>query len=250
MLILQTALKEYAVEAKDGRLGSVKDCLFDQRNRKIRWMVLDTGNWLSGRQVLIHPSAFGSLNRLRNTVPVDLTKLQIEASPEIAFDRPVSLQHQDELYGYYGWDSMWGGSGYYAGFPMATEKASNLPMHAGAASAPDTASGDPNLQSMHAVQGYRIEATDGIIGHLENFLIDDLTWDISYLVADTRNWWVGQHVLLSPFAVKEFDWIQRQIHVSASREQVKASPPWNPEAAVDESYQTRLHTHYDWPRHP
>jgi hypothetical protein len=236
MLIVQTSLKEYEVHAKDGRIGKIEDCLFDQRNWKIRWLVLDTGTWLSGRQVLIHPSAFSRPDPRRSVLSVQLTKAQIEASPEISTDQPVSQQMELNVYGYYGWNSMWGVPGYFAGYPMAMD----LP-------ADDGRAGDPNLRSMHAIEDYHIEASDGAIGHLENFILDDTDWEVRYLVVDTKNWWIGKRVLLSPFAVRDVSWAERQVRVGVTREQVKGSPPWNPEELVDESYQKRLHSYYSWP---
>jgi hypothetical protein len=106
---------------------------------------------------------------------------------------------------------------------------------------------DPHLRSMAEVSGYHIEASDGAIGHLENVLIDDLAWDVRYLVVDTRNWWFGQHVLISPFAVRDFDWADSKVHLNVSREQVKASPPWAPLDMIDRAYEQRLHAYYGWP---
>jgi hypothetical protein len=100
---------------------------------------------------------------------------------------------------------------------------------------------------MHAVRGYHIHATDGSIGHVENFLIDDVTWAVRYLIIDTRNWWPGAHVLISPYAVQSIDWGDQQIHLNVTREKVKASPPWNPVEVVEEMYERRLHGYYGWP---
>ena len=107
--------------------------------------------------------------------------------------------------------------------------------------------GGPHLRSMTAVRGYHIHATDGSIGHVENFLIDDMIWAIRYLVVDTRNWWPGAHVLISPCAVKRIDRNQNQVHLGVWRDMVKSSPPWDPVAVVEQVYEQRLHEHYGWP---
>ncbi|MBC7634699.1 MAG: PRC-barrel domain containing protein, partial [Acetobacteraceae bacterium] len=90
-------------------------------------------------------------------------------------------------------------------------------------------------------------ATDGEIGHVENLLIDDVAWAVRYLIVDTSNWWFGQHVLIAPFAVRSISWADQLITLTLSREKVKASPTWDPMAVIDQAYQQRLHTHYDWP---
>lgn len=269
MLIVGSALKGYAIEASDGRIGTVKTFLFDDRTWKIRWLVIDTGTWLTGRQVLIHPSAIGQPDHEEQHLPVHLTKAQVEASPDIQQDQPVTMQMQSHLYGYYGWDPLWGPDFYGAGMSgmgMAGLGASGLGMAGlgmgGGSGTPylsearemeaDTMQrgdegGDPHLRSMTAVRGYHIHATDGSIGHVENFLLDDATWAIRYLIIDTRNWWPGAHVLVSPYAVASIDWDENQIRLNVSRNQVKTSPPWDPVAVVDKIYEQRLHGHYGWP---
>ena len=51
---------------------------------------------------------------------------------------------------------------------------------------------DPHLRSIAAVTGYHIHASDGEIGHVEDFLVEDADWSIHYLVVDTKNWWLGE----------------------------------------------------------
>ena len=78
------------------------------------------------------------------------------------------------------------------------------------------------------MNGYHVHAIDGDIGHVENFLADDVNWDIRYLVIATHNWWPGKHVRLAPYAVKDIDWAGRRINVNVTRDQVKSSPSWDP----------------------
>ena len=98
--------------------------------------------------------------------------------------------------------------------------------------------------------GYRVHAIDGEIGHIENLMIDDADWSVHYLIVDTRNWWFGKRVLISPLAVKAIDWFDRHVELKVSRELVKASPPWDPLVAFNEEYAKRLHKHYGWPGAP
>ena len=83
--------------------------------------------------------------------------------------------------------------------------------------------------------------------HVDNFLVDDASWDIRYFLVDTRNWWLGQHVLLAPYAVREITWPDQRIWLNVDRGQVKASPPWDPFKMIDEAYAHGLHRHYGWP---
>ncbi|MGI4950511.1 MAG: PRC-barrel domain containing protein [Janthinobacterium lividum] len=253
MLIAGSALKGYAIEASDGRIGTVKTFLFDDTTWKIRWLVVDTGYWLTDRQVLVHPSAIGLPDHERQHLPVNLTKAQVEASPDIEQDQPVTMQMQNHLYSYYGWDPYWGPDYYGSGLSGIGASGIGMPFFGqGAVVDTDTLQrgsedGDPHLRSMNAVRGYHIHATDGSIGHVENFLIDDMTWAIRYLIVDTRNWWPGAHVLISPYAVDSIGWSENQVRLNVSREMVKSSPPWDPVAVVEQLYEHRLHKHYGWP---
>lgn len=112
--------------------------------------------------------------------------------------------------------------------------------------APVLDDGDPRLRSIAEVAGYRIHAADGEIGHVENFLLDSATWSIRYLAVDTRNWWPGKHVLLSPHAVKAINWSERHIQLNVTRDKVKASPPWDPLALMNQAEMERLDAHYGW----
>jgi hypothetical protein len=251
MLLVESALKGYAIMASDGRIGTVSDFLFDDRTWKLRWLVVDTGVWLSGRKVLIHPSAIGQADHERQQLSVALTMAKVKGSPDILQDQPVSQQMEYNHYEYYGWDPIWDGASYFGGGAIGAplpstyydgrEKRERDEMVA------RSHEGDPHLRSMAAVTGYHVHASDGGIGHVEDFLLDDAGWGIRYLVIDTKNWWPGQHVLLSPYAVKEISWSQRQVLLDVNRDRVKSSPPWNPLDTVSEAYEKRLHGHYDWP---
>jgi hypothetical protein len=228
----------------------VKDVLFDDRTWKVRWFVVDAGTWLTGRKVLIHPSVVGQADAYRQQLPVKLTKAQVKDGPESNQDRPVSRQMEHNLFDYYGWDPVWGGSIFGGGAmtqAFASPYASGIAVREAAGIEAHMDEGDPHLRSMHAVTGYHIHATDGSIGHVENFLVDDETWGIRYLIVDTRNWWPGQHVLISPYAVRDINWSDQRIELDVSRDKVKDSPSWDPAGVVDRAYEERLHTHYSWP---
>jgi hypothetical protein len=253
MLEAISALKGFAIEAADGRMGTVVDFLFDDASWKVRWLVVDCGSWLKGRKVLIHPSAVSYVALEDEQFDVELTKAQVEGSPELLEHQPVSRQMESRLYDYYGWD------------PLG-EEAPNLVPTSGAMASPlsappwlgaqrsdeppeEVAAGedDEHLQSIVEVMGYHIHAIDGEIGHVENFLFDDRDWSLHYFIVDTSNWWFGKHVLISPHAVKAIEWSDRQVQLDVSRQQVEASPPWDPLVAFDEIYAKRLHEHYGWP---
>jgi sporulation protein YlmC with PRC-barrel domain len=252
MMLAASAIKGYAILGSDGRFGTVSDLLFDDQSWKIRWLVVDTGGWLSGRKVVIPPAAIGRADFELGELEVALTKTQIEGSPDLSANAPVSRQVEAKIYEYYGWDPYWG-SRYFVPGAMATPLSS--PPYFGAPLANDDGHAepapiderDPHLRSIAEVTGYRLIATDGPIGHVENLYIDDRSWDIRYFIVDTRNWWPGEHVVLSPLAVRQIIWPQREIKLNVACDEVKASPPWDPQKMIDEVYEQRLRRHYKWP---
>jgi len=103
MLIVGSALKGYAIEASDGLMGTVKTFLFDDTTWRIRWLLIDTRNGLTGQQVVVHPPAIGTPNRERQHLPVWLSRARVGASPDFEQDQPVTMPMQSEPCGYHGW---------------------------------------------------------------------------------------------------------------------------------------------------
>ena len=175
-------------------------------------------------------------------------------SPELAEDQPVSLQMENQLYNYYGWDPGWGGP-YLSGMPGAIASQFMAPPYFGLGLSAGEAHGegaslpgsDPHVRSIKEVTGYHIHAIGGEIGHVENFMIKDGDWSIHYFIVDTGNWWFGKRVLISPLAVKSIDWYDHHVELDVSREKVKSSPPWDPLDAFTQLYAKQLHNHYGWP---
>jgi hypothetical protein len=80
------------------------------------------------------------------------------------------------------------------------------------------------LHKTNRIRGFHIHATDGTIGHVDDCLVDEATWQVRYLVVDTSNWIGGRWVLISPTVVSEIDPGNSAMNVSLTREQIKASP--------------------------
>ena len=79
------------------------------------------------------------------------------------------------------------------------------------------------LHKTNRMRGFHIHATDGAIGHVDDFLVDERTWHIRYLVVDTSNWIGGRWVLISPTVVSRIDSGGSKVHVSLSREEIRRS---------------------------
>lgn len=239
MLHRVKTLKGYKLDSLDGEMGKVKDFYFDDQHWTVRYLVADTGNWLTGQQVLISPYALVAAIKADQHISVDLTRKQIEDSPPLASDKPVSRQFELDYFGYYGWTPYWDGPFVWGHSPS--------PMRVGQAEAKSSApekAGDPHLRSTGAVTGYHIQATDGEIGHVEDFVIDDETWTLRYLVVDTKNWWPGKMALVSPRWIDRVSWNESKVFVNLQRETIKQSPEYSKESLITRDYEAALHRHY------
>jgi hypothetical protein len=192
MLRSITELNGYTIRATDGDVGKVREFYFDDQSWTVRYLVADTGNWLVGRRVLISPVSLGYPDREDQAFPMALTKEQVENSRHIGADRPVSRQTQAGLHSHYGRPRYW--------------------------------RDDPHLRSTNEVIGYHVQAIGGEIGHVEDFVVEDETWAIRYIMADTRNWLPGKRVLVAPQWTKEVILAERKVDLDLSKEAMKSAP--------------------------
>lgn len=239
MLINAKALKGYKLKGLDGDIGSVKEFYFDDQHWAIRYLIADTGNWLTGRQVLISPYALVAVNKEEEYVEINLTKRQIENSPSLDSDKPVSRQYEEGYFGYYGYPIYWGGVnmwGYYPNIVRDSDLWKEIVQ--------EEKSWDSHLRSTKDVSGHHIQANNGEIGHVEDFIIDDETWAIRYFVIDTKNWWTGKKVLISPHWIDRVSWDESKVYINLTREAIKLSPDYTMEALLTRDYETKLHRHY------
>jgi len=240
MLNRATMLKGYTLHSLDGEIGTVKEFYFDDRHWTIRYLVADTGNWLPGRQVLISPHALLSVMSQEQSIAVDLNNKQIEDSPSLDHDKPVSRQFEATYYGYYGYPMYWSGQYMWGAYPYIVHAREE-----GRGPAPGEKAWDAHLRSTHAVSGYHIEAADGPIGHIEDFIIDGETWAIRYLMVDTVNWWPGKKGLVAPQWIERVSWDESKVFINLSRAAIKQAPEYTEDSLLTRDYETRLHGHYN-----
>jgi hypothetical protein len=240
MLIKAKALKGYSLRCLDGDIGSASEFYFDDRYWAVRYLVANTGTWLSGRKVLISPYSLDGVNTAEQKVFVLLNRKQIEESPSIDMDEPVSRQYEALYNGYYGYPEYWGGQSMWGGSPYIDLDRSRW------GSAASTAKvWDHHLRSTHEVSGYHLNALDGEIGHVDDFIIDDETWAIRYLVVATRNWWPEKKVLIAPKWIGNVSWDEREVAIGLSRETIKAAPEYTDESLLTRDYETGLYGYYN-----
>jgi hypothetical protein len=254
MLVHGSKIRGCSIGATDGQVGSISDILFDDSTWRVRWLVVDTGALLPGRKVLIPPSALSLVNHMGHQYAVRLTKQQIKDSPGAETHEPVSRALETELYDYYGWTPYFSTGFYmggysYAGFPIEPS-ALGFKKRKVEDKQEDYKLKGPQLRSVHEVGGYHIHASDGAIGHVADFLIEDGDWSIHYLVVQTSDWWPGKSVLVSPRSVLKTDWPNRMVDLNVSRQQIKDSPAYDGSEEVDRAYEYKFHGYYNGVRVP
>jgi uncharacterized protein YrrD len=248
MLRLSSEVRGYAIRARDGVIGKVSDILFDDQTWMMRWVVVDPERWLEDRKVLLPIIALGHLDAEQEEFSVRLSRQQIKDSPDIDSDRSVSRHMEANVYDHYGWTPYWGtgffmGGGGYLGGAMG---APYLESREHAARGPEFADNpdDAHLRSMKALQGYDIHATDGDIGHLEDFLVEDVDWSIRYLVVNTNSWWLGHKVVASPRIVETIDWGRRLVSVKVDKKALKDCPAYGGLEKIDRDYDRTYNDYY------
>ena len=231
-------------------MGAVSDFLFDDASWRVRWLVVDTGHWLSGRKVLLPPSALGERNADKRALAVKLTVQQIKDSPDVDTDRPVSRQMETSVNDYYGWSPYWGSGSYLGGYGFIPGAAMVSP-YLGARSRHDQSvhdaqleRDDVHLRSVETVTGYHIHATDGQIGHVADFLVDDADWSIHYLVVDTKNWWPGKTILISTRSAGDVNWTDRLVNLDVDRQKIMNGPAFDPSMTIDRAFDEELLAYY------
>lgn len=222
MLWKTSSLGEFDLEARDGAIGGVRDCLFDDAAWTVRWLVIDTGTWLPGRKVLVAPGQVDASEAGRQILRLGLTRAEVRASPPLESDAPVSRHYEERLVSHFGWTDYWAGDGRP---PLPADEPGQH--------------GDPHLRSTAEMTGYHIRARDGAIGHVDDFLIDPDGWTVRYLVVDTGDWWPGRQVLVVPAALIGVNWADRAADVDLTREQIRNGPEYDRSQTVDRDWEQR-----------
>ena len=240
-------LERYTVGATDGDIGTVEDFLMDDGRWVIRYLVVQTGGslLLDGRRVLISPISFRQAEWSTRRFHLAVTMDKVKNSPSVDVDKPVSRQHELNYFRYYGYPYYWGyqgpwGMGAYPGL-LAGPRWDEVPEPS------SEAPGDVHLRSARELRGYQIQGRDEAIGHVDDFIVDDETWEVRYLVVDTSNWWFGKRVLVAPHWATRISWEESRVYLGMSREAIKNSPVWDAADAVNREYETRLYDYYGRP---
>jgi len=241
--MLQKAIADLtgdAILARDGRIGAVDDLYFDDEKWVVRYLVVDTGNWLPGRRVLISPASLEPPEDRRDPLQADLTREQVERAPGTSEHPPISRTLEEAHAKYYGYTYYWAGPYLWgaspvphaalppvagASAPQRAEATASRARHAADLHAAEQRAHESHLRSASEVAGYRIRASDGELGRVEDFVIDDADWSVAEMVVDTSVWLPGGKVLVPPAAISGIDWERGEVRVRLSRDGLRRATP-------------------------
>ncbi len=212
-------LQGFKLELIDDELGRIKDFYFDDMLWIVRYLVADTGRWLPRRKILISPVSLGAVDEDKKSIHVKLTKEMIEKSPSIFPDHPFIRKEELALSGYYRWPAYW-------------EKISLNPEE------------DLRLRSMKEIIGYSVEATDGEIGFIANFIIDDADWTVRYMIVDIKRLLPGRKVLLALDWIEKIDEESKKLIVNVTKDLIESAPHYDPEKPVNRAIETEIFDFY------
>lgn len=245
----------YRLEALDGAIGRCKDFLFDDKRWTLRYLVADTGGWLSGRQVLISPAHLDSPDWQSQRLPVKLTQNQIEQSPPLEDDAPISRRYEQTFNSFHALPDYWLGSGLWGDFPVPSSltgmQEARLEPVAGERtavaddgaldSAPHKEAEDVHLRSVREVIGYSLlagETQDGgegpeKIARVVDFIVDDSSWALSALVVDSSRLPLSKKMLVSVENITGIDWVSRRVSTDLPADFVDKAPPFDPNVPIN-----------------
>ncbi len=209
-------LKGLEMRATDGVLGIVDQFYFDDNSWTIRYLTVETGGEMSIHRVLISPVSIRHVDWRNRFVEVDLTKTQVANSPTVETHQPISRQREEAHSDYYGYPRYWAS-------PNADAS---------------------HLRSKEEVVGYHIDATDGEIGHVDGFLVNDEDWSLRYMEVATLNWWPGKKVLLPPTWIEGVRWEDSKVLAGVTREAIRTAPAYDDSMPVTREYEELIYSHY------
>lgn len=226
MLRSLTEPEGYRLSATDGEIGRCRDFLFDDTDWAIRYMVADTGGWLSGRKVLISPAFLERPDWDARRFPVALTRKQIEDSPPLDSDAPVSRRYERTYHDFFATPYYWMGNGLWGNYPypgrVMPPEAEQPPEHPEAEEPEAT-----RLRSVGEVTGYKVAAKDGDAGRVVDFVVDDDTWALRFAVVDLSLLPFSRKTLVAVDSIETVDWVDQRILVNLTAEQVKEAPEYD-----------------------
>ena len=242
------SLKEllgYELLAKDGHMGIVRNFFFSDEDWKIRYLVVDTGPWILGRKVLISTAALEQPVWASETFPVKLTREQVKSSPDVDQAKPISRKYEEELHQHYQWTHYWSMSTALPGNPTYIPPQ----VFDVQGKSADKNKGKSHLRSTKELLDYQVNAIDGEVGSISDFIINDENWQIHYMVVDASNLDPDKQVLIALEWIDRIDVVVKEILINLKQNAIRFSPTFDPTLPVNHQYEEVLYDYYGRPKH-
>lgn len=201
MLCDLNILFEAPITASDGEAGRVRDFLFNDQSWDIRYLVVDMGNWLRRHDVVVPVTALDLPDWKTKTCHTCLSKEQLRDCPGVDTKKPVSRQQELAMREYFGPLACWAD----ARFGMTS-----IPAFAKFAA---PAGENSHLRSACRLMGHRVWATDGNMGQLHGFVMDEGTWHIKYLEVSVSGWHDQSITLIPSEWVDRISWAECRVYL-------------------------------------
>ncbi len=252
-------IQGWELGARDGNIGRCHDLLFEDTDWAARYLVADTRKWLPGRKVLIPPRAVESLEESSGpvllsagTMVLSLTKEQIKNAPPLDSDAPVSRRYETAFNRYYDWPNYWAAPSIRDPqlYPTLLHRPEELTRRSDVQyrfsdRRPEE---ETHLRSAREVASYRCLAGGQNIGDVDDFLVEEESWIIRYLIVDARKYLPeGRWLLISTDWVAMIDWADSSIAVTLTTDQLAKGPRFDPDMELDRHYERAIHEFYGLP---
>lgn len=248
----------FTLGAIDGEIGKVKDIYFDDKSWQLRYLVVETGNWLFGRKVLIAPVAIQDINIDSHMFLVNLTKDQVKHSPDIDTEKPFTAQDEASLNHHYSWPvNVGAGVGFVTTGMVGGVVAPDIPFEERIAQEFNDsnenkaeASQDPHeershLRSFKEFNDYKIFAADSEFGQADDLLIDTKTWSIPFMVIEAGTWYSNKQLFTPTNGINKIDSTNATIFVDQTSTMLKESPEYDSHNPIDPDLENDLRRYYN-----
>lgn len=235
MYVSFNVLREFDLVAQDGKVGHLDDIFFDDTDWRARYLVVNGHGWFSGALRTIPVQACKAIDVANRRIVLDVDAEAVRNSPDLEAHRPISRRREKELVDYFQilphWEDPQWLDPHFHHAELPPDRAETVP-----SSKAEPESVDPaavHLRSAREVEGYRVMARDGEIGHIVDFLIDEHSLGIRHVVVHTGGWLNSRDVIVAPSHALEIEWKLRSVRVDLTRSQVEQGPGYDSHEPLD-----------------
>ena len=234
-------LLSYELLAKDGLMGKVDNFLLSDEDWRVHYLVVDTGPWILGRKVLISVAALGQPVWASETFPVNLTRDQVKNSPDVDTAKPISRKYEERLHQHYNWPTYWDMDTAIPGRPT------RIPLHVFVG---HENKNETYLRSVKELLGYGMNAMDGEVGKVLDFIVEDDDWQIQHMVVDASKLTDSdKQVLVAMDWVEKIDVAKKEIFIDLSQNAIEHGPEFDPNRPINRQYEEVIYDYYGRPKY-